>query len=375
MYEQEFQGDVLYMMLYAVVAALNLVACCYLLFRRGNAFAPDITSPVCLRRWTAAFFAAMTLSHLWYMPSIYLTSIEDKLLCYSIGTLLDYMTTFPLAIVILFTMLQDRKRPLWSAWVMIIPLVIIMALYIANHSEAVLPMSNAYLLLLAIGLIIYMVREVRRYGCWLRDNYADLEHKEIWQSFVVLAVILLGFGIYTSEIGGLANKYIVQVNNIILICYLLWRVETLSDLSTPVQTDTVLTTSDAEEETDTTENKGLSLTTSNNIGSLLKRHCEEPQLYLQHDISAVQLAKLIGTNRLYLSKYFASQGVTYNAYINGLRIQHFINLYHETVATHQPIAVQQLAHQSGFRSYSTFNLAFKQSMGMTASEWMRASKL
>ena len=58
--------------------------------------------------------------------------------------------------------------------------------------------------------------------------------------------------------------------------------------------------------------------------------------------SAMQLAKLIGTNRLYLSKHFASQGITYNAYINGLRIQHFINLYHEAVATHQPIAVQQL---------------------------------
>ena len=115
MYEQEFQGDIPYMMLYAVVAALNLVACCYLLFRRGNAFAPDIAAPVRLRRWTAAFFAFMTLSHLWYMPSIYLTSSEDKLLCYSIGALLDYMTTFPLAIVILFTMLQDRKRPLWPA--------------------------------------------------------------------------------------------------------------------------------------------------------------------------------------------------------------------------------------------------------------------
>ncbi len=176
MYEQEFQGDVLYMMLYAVVAALNLVACCYLLFRRGNAFAPDITSPVCLRRWTAAFFAAMTLSHLWYMPSIYLTSSEDKMLCYSIGALLDYMTTFPLAIVILFTMLQDRRRPLWLAWVMVVPPIVMMALNIANHSEALLPMSNAYLLLLAIGLIIYMVREVRRYGRWLRDTYADLEH-------------------------------------------------------------------------------------------------------------------------------------------------------------------------------------------------------
>ena len=84
----------------------------------------------------------------------------------------------------------------------------------------------------------------------------------------------------------------------------------------------------------------------------------------------MQLAKLIGTNRLYLSKHFASQGITYSTYINGLRIQHFINLYHEAVATHQPITVQQLAHKSGFHSYSTFNSAFKQSMGMTASEWM-----
>ena len=215
-----------------------------------------------------------------------------------------------------------------------------------------------------------MVRATKQYGRWLRDNYADLEHKEVWQSIVVLAVILLGFGIYTSEIGGPTNKYIVQVNNIFLICYLLWRVETLSDLSSSIQTDTITTTNDAEEETDITENNGLSLTVSTNIGLLLKRYCEEPQLYLQHDISAMQLAKLIGTNRSYLSKHFALQGITYNAYINGLRIQHFINLYHEAVATHQPITVQQLADKSGFHSYSTFNAAFKQSMGMTATEWM-----
>jgi hypothetical protein len=196
MYEQEFQGDVLYMMLYAVVAVLNLVASCYLLFRRGNAIAPDITSPIRLRRWTGVFFTAMTLSHLWYMPSIYLTSSEDKMMCYDIGGMLDCMTTFPLAIVILITMLQDRRRPLWLAFVMVIPLVVILALNLGTHSEVLLPMFHAYLLLLAIGITIYMIREVRRYGCWLRDNYADLEHKEVWQSFVVLAVMLLGFGIY-----------------------------------------------------------------------------------------------------------------------------------------------------------------------------------
>ena len=379
MYEQEFQGDVLYLMLYAVVAALNLVASCYLLFRRANAFAPDVTSPIRLRRWTAAFFAAMTLSHLWYMPSIYLTSSDDKMLCYSIGALLDYITTFPLAIVILFAMLQDRRRPLWLAWVMIIPLVIIMALYIANHNEALLSMSNAYLLLLAIGLIIYMAREVRSYGRWLRDNYADLEHKEIWQSFVVLAVILLGFGIYTSEIGGLANKYIVQVNNIILICYLLWRVETLSDLSIsqlqdlPIETeaDSLAIQTDIAEDEDNT----LSLSMRHNIEPLLKQYCEESRLYLQHDINISRLAREIGVNRLYLSQYFSSQGMNYNAYINDLRINHFISLYHETVAAHRPVIAQQLAFESGYQSYNTFRDAFKRKTGQSVTAWMARQKI
>ena len=59
------QEDI-FLMFYASVAMLSLIACCYLLFRRANAIAPEITSPVRLRRWTAAFFVAMTLCHLWY---------------------------------------------------------------------------------------------------------------------------------------------------------------------------------------------------------------------------------------------------------------------------------------------------------------------
>ncbi len=75
---------------------------------------------------------------------------------------------------------------------------------------------------------------------------------------------------------------------------------------------------------------------------------------------------------------FSMQGITYNAYINGLRIQYFMKLYtklyRETDALQKPQTVQQLASQSGFRSYSTFSGAFKQMMGMTPTEWMRNLK-
>ena len=212
-----------------------------------------------------------------------------------------------------------------------------------------------------------MAREVRRYGRWLRDNYADLEHKEVWQSFLVLAVIFISSDFYVGGYGLPVYEYVSQACAIVLICYLLWRVETLSDLSISVD--------DAAEEavtTESVEDNDLSLSIRNNIGPLLKKLCEEQQLYLQYDISMTHLAQQIGINRSYLSKHFALQGISYNDYINGLRIQHFINLYHETAKTKQPITVKQLAYQSGFRSYSTFNSAFKQTMGMTATEWMNS---
>jgi AraC-like DNA-binding protein len=92
---------------------------------------------------------------------------------------------------------------------------------------------------------------------------------------------------------------------------------------------------------------------------------------LQHDLTLSQLAHAIGTNRTYLTNYFIHEGITYNAYINELRINHFINLYREAVAAERSITAQQLAHDSGYRSYSTFSLAFKQRMGQSVTAWMR----
>ena len=57
MYDQ-LREETLYIMLYAVVITIAMLASCYLLFRRANAIVPNVTPPVRLRRWTAAFFAA-----------------------------------------------------------------------------------------------------------------------------------------------------------------------------------------------------------------------------------------------------------------------------------------------------------------------------
>ena len=367
MYDQ-IREDIFFIMFYAGVTVMALIASCYLLLRRGNAFAPDITPPVRLRRWVAVFFACIALGHVWYLPTYFLSSSDDVLLFGLIGSLLDCLTFFPLEIVVLLAMLQDRHRPLWPVSLMLAPPIAGMAWGVISRSDALMPLIRIYFLLLSIGLIIYMVREVRRYGRWLRDNYADLEHKEVWQSFLVLAVIFIASDFYVGGYGLPVYEYVSQALAIVLICYLLWRVETLSDLS--------MSTNDEEEEFVTTENvedNDLPLSIRNSIELLLQQHCIDKQLYLQHELNLLKLAKAIGTNRSYLSQYFSSIGINYNAYINDLRINHFVSLYHEAVASQRSITARQLALESGYRSYNTFREAFKRKTGQSVTVWMRAA--
>ena len=360
MYDQ-IRNDTLFGMLYAVVSALFLAACCYLLFRQGNAFARDVTPPVRLRRWTAAYFAATAVCHLWYMQIFFLTSAEDIMMTDLIGGLLDSVLAVPLVICVMLNMLQDRRRPLWPIPLMIAPFVVGEVYSIATLSYAVIPMLHVYLLLLSICITIYMFRATRQYGRWLRDNYADLEHKEVWQSLVVLALMLLLFVFYTFLGNVTLFLYAYQLFDIVFLGYLLWRVETLSDLNIPVN----------DPSSPTRNHPALPPGTCKNIGQLLQQRCIDTQLYLQHDMTLAQLAKSIGTNRLYLSQYFSSQGTTYNNYINDLRINHFIHLCREAADAQRSYTIQQLALESGYRSYSTFSDVIKRKTGKSVRAWMK----
>ena len=354
MFEHITLDIILLLMLYAVGATVSAVACVYLLLRRGNAFTRRISTPKRLRRWTAAFFGILTAGHLWYLPGTMMADGDAAALWMLIGALLDFMLTMPLALVVMLCMLQDRKRPLWIAWLITAPLIILSAVSVGMRSYALVQWMQGYFLLMAVGFTAYMVRQVRQYGRWLRDNYADLEHKEVWKSLLVLAVIMLLFCYYVVGYGSITYEFIIQLCGIALVAYLLWRVETLQDLSVS-QSPSSETISDA---------------TYEQIGALLKQQCEDTQLYLQHDLTLSHLSHALGTNRTYLGMYFSRQGTTYNAYINDLRIDCFVRLVREANAAQRPFTAQELAAQSGYRSYRTFSVAFRERKGQSVTAWM-----
>ena len=396
MYAQESLHDSLFMMLYGCIAMLAVVAGLYLWLRRSNGILPDITPPRALRRWTAAFFLMAALSHVWwYVLGVYWLT-EDRLVRNITAVTLDHILLVPLVMAMLVRMLQNRRHRLWP-WVLAqVPVVVAATVGITRRDEFYgYQLTTYWQVAVMIVFVVYYIYELRQYGRWLRDNYADLEHKEVWQSLLFAVILFVVYEVYFTNPGVMAREYLAQIETLAIITFLVWRVETLQSLTpdpslkeegsdyfqeqADEQSTLLSTREDQDRQADATEESiPLALRRgvggedggTDPLGKALFLYCEQPRLYLQYDLTLTQLAETVGTSREALGAWFTKHGDTYNAYINRLRIDHFIRLHREAAKARRSFTVFELAHECGYRSYLSFYTAFKKHKGITVSAWM-----
>ena len=221
--------SILFFTLYGISGVVPLLAALYLLLRPYNTFSAGIKPPVRLRRWTAAFFAFTALSHLWWLLFLIYSNNMDSL-GYQLIVLTDTMLLLTTIAGTMLSMLQDRRRPMWPMLVAMLPFVALFGLYFAFPSDLLKLTIMAYLMLLSVAFAVYMVFAIRRYDRWLNDNYADLEHKQVWQSLTLALVLFVIYTLYTSNMGALGREYLSQVLTVAIVAFLLWRAETLQEL-------------------------------------------------------------------------------------------------------------------------------------------------
>ena len=115
----------IFFILYGASTVISAIACLYLLLRRGNAFAPDITPPTRLRYWAAALLGSISLSHIWWIPDA-LSSDDFTSTSYIVACMLDCCFLVPVMLGIMPTMLQDRRRPVWPIGVASLPALVLL---------------------------------------------------------------------------------------------------------------------------------------------------------------------------------------------------------------------------------------------------------
>lgn len=375
----------LFFTLYGGAAATALLLCLYLLLSKVNVIAPGVTPPVPLRRWAAALFGVVAVGHGYWLLA-YANGFEEHSPLHALLAVLDGTGLLITLFGTMLSMLQDRRRPLWPFAAATVPIVVLGALQMAWPDVDFIPPLVVYMLSLYTVFTVYMTIAVRQYRRWLRDHYADLENKEVWASLTLLIVVLLllvNYGFSDDN----PSSLIIRLTDFALFALLLWRVETLPTLDEaleqeedyPLPEQDILPEPDflpglaQEAETIAPPNSRRRKAGDDvlaRIGQLLEKECVGTQLYLKQELTLSQLSSAVGVNRNYLGQYFASQGTTYYNYIHDLRIRHFMRLCREAVAAGHSFKAQQLALESGFRSYSTFAPAFKQRTGKSVTSWV-----
>ena len=101
----------------------------------------------------------------------------------------------------------------------------------------------------------------------------------------------------------------------------------------------------------------------------LDRSLEADRLYLNPDLNRDDLCNLIGVNRNTLGNILQQYSGAANSqvYINRKRIQHAIRLLHE----HPEWTMRSVAETCGMRNTATFNRIFRQTYGMTPTEYVK----
>ncbi|SFP00037.1 AraC family transcriptional regulator [Prevotella sp. tf2-5] len=376
-----------YLIHFAVMLTILIMMAVYLLTSRRNAFGGELVTDQRLRRKAGRLIFIYTLIYLTNIPMV-LWLADDLQLLQMVSVTVDMTIWCPVVLHFLLELLQDRRH--WDNRLLLISMLAVMPLtgwLLTGHAWWKWAVYGMYIAEV-VFFIGWYIRAAIAYRRFLADNYADLEHKEVTWSWIILSSMFFSLinyllMLFQSDMQICVDlSYIFHLADILFIGIIVWYIDhqqILEPLTAEAGVEKL--PKEQEAETDETAHTLTDQITREDIiiaktGALLRKHCEEAQLYLQHDLSLKTVAQVCNTNRTYLGRYFASQGLTYYTYINKLRINHFQSLYREALkGGNTPPTLQQLSKDSGFVSYNTFSRAFLACTGISVRHWLEQVKL
>ena len=254
----------------------------------------------------------------------------------------------------------EAVMPNWTtgrriAW-LLVPFLMFTAAYVLWPVDAVIYAYVAFLWCYAWTVVAVAFIKVRRYIRYIRANYSNIDEIDVsWLRQVFFFCIFSQLlWLFISLLGNAWGDVIYYLSIIVLWSVVLYYGYSLR----PIVIDTTL------EPVPEMPTKGYS------FAGVLEQITEEQELYLNKNLTLIDLAKAVGSNRTYVSNYLMQvRHQTFYDFINDLRLQRKALPMMEQ---HPEFTIEHIASESGFNSTSTFRRAFTKLVGISPSQYRQA---
>lgn len=228
----------------------------------------------------------------------------------------------------------------------IIPYLSFTLLYAITGNYFVFILNGIWAAAYSGFIIFYLSREIRLYNRMLQNNYSNLEYIDIkWlRTATGLLFCCLCIWLYACYRVSWIGDAIYYCSAILLwgvICY-------YSDRQKAI---------DLQEDTYANSSEEMPEKNSYTFIPQLKYMLEEKCIFQNSGLTIMELSKMLGTNRTYLSDYLNNNlNTNFYDFINSYRIEHAERILSDPCLN---LTVEEIAERSGFNSISTFRRAFE----------------
>lgn len=254
---------------------------------------------------------------------------------------------------------------------------------------------NTLMLLEGGAMIVFSIISLIRYRLRLKDFYSTLEGKSMENNYAVLIsfIVLLLFSLSFTYLGrGFFIQYPMLIVPLLMVwasmCFILaYQSSNLKYTADGLAADLARADQEAIEQ-GYMHHKELDMATAESAVDMdnyvtVKKKIDfeliaqfdslisEEKVYLQCDLRLDQVARLMHTNRTYISRLINEEyHCSFSDFINCCRIKHA----QELMRADNNITQETVALQSGFSHVSSFSRAFKRQTKMTPRKWLMGEK-
>ena len=229
----------------------------------------------------------------------------------------------------------------------------------------VFPIYNVGLILKAI----FFIRSIEQLNQKKHSSELAVDLRWSKYSIIMYSGFIIGM-VFSVVVSDDFSEIIFNLSLLLLVLYIgFYEVKKITQYLSIVKGDEPLFEEKAQE-----NNAELAMEQLASNAALFQKveaEIDTQKLYLNIDLSVALVSKKIGVNGKYISQCInEGSGMNFNNYINRKRIEYakglLINFQHEK------LTIEGISNQSGFRSKSTFNLAFKKFEGQTPTQYIQS---